>query len=132
MNEPRILKYGRIEAVSVAITGATLMILTVLFAAINVPKAYKLQQITYDVADQIGDDDGNISATVQRRAHNLLIDYALVPPYACKAAAGTGIFLGFLMINTGWLIWKLTEVLKRNPQQSGAAYVAQGAPSADP
>ena len=132
INDPRIIKYGVLMAVMLIIVGASLMIVSCLFAVITIPKAYKLQHITYDIADQIGDADDIISATVQRRAHNLLIEYALVPPYASKAITGTGLFLGFVIIYAGGLLWKLNAVLKRNPQQRGPRYPPQGVGSPEP
>ena len=132
INEPRIIKYGVLMAAMLIIVGASLMIVSCLFTVISVPKAYQLQQITYDIADQIGDADGVISATIQRRAHNILIEYAMVPPYASKAITGTGIFLGFVIIYAGGLLWKLNEVLKRTPQQGGPGYPPQGVGSPDP
>ena len=113
IDEAGLLKNGRASALAMAIMGILLMATSGLFATWARPKAKGLQAITVDLAGQIGDDEADCTPSVRRNAHSLLIVYSDWPVFIYKYAAGGGFFIGFLMIQSGLLTWKLHQVRRR-------------------
>ena len=130
IDEAGLLKNGRSSALAMAIMGILLIATSGLFATWARPKAKGLQAITVDLAGQIGDDEADCTPSVRRRAHRLLIVYSDWPIFFYKFAAGGGFFIGFLMIQSGLLTWKLHQVLRRSSPPAGpGSSPAAGAPS---
>jgi hypothetical protein len=132
LDDASLLKWGKLNTILLTTVGAVLMLISLVAILRFMPMAKELQTITIDLTHDMQADESIDPQPMYKQAHGLLTSYAELPTMFIGYLAGLGLFLGFTIVYSGVLHWKIRSVLKQIPQQAGPGYPPQGVGSPDP
>ena len=132
LDDASLLRWGKLSALILVVGGIVLMSVSMVAILRYMPMAKEFQQITLKLTHDIRAENSVATHPLCQRANGLLNSYAELPPMFIGYLSGLGFFLGFTIMYTGALHWRIRAILNNIPQQSGAGYPPQGVGSPDP